>query len=454
MRARFCLQCGASFSARCAGCGAELPSKARFCLECGRPVDPPSPAPAPDPRSFTPKHLAEKILSSRSALEGERKQACGQILGFGWRMGLPEEEAERTFEQGRALSELSGDKRSLAILHWAMGGLVGLRGGLRRYLQLGLEAVRIADATNDAGLRLAVRGGLTYAYYSSGLLRQAYDLSEELLRKTPDDLRIGADINGFAPYIFLQIMQGLYAGYLRDLKPAERAVKDALELAKLNRGDVELLCWGRFWLGDLAEVRGDAEAAFQLTREGLEIAEQLGAPFHRSWARVNLARAHLLRNEWSDAKRCAEEALAIAREQHAALEGEARVLATIAEAQLGEGNLAQARQIASEAIDTAERRGTYFWEIFARLALARALLAADGTSAAEVVGEHLTRAGALIERAGAKALEPFLRVELAKLARLRGDEAACQAKLREAHRLFVEIGAPLRAAEVAKELTG
>ena len=27
-----------------------------------------------DPRSYTPKHLAEKILTSRSALEGERKQ--------------------------------------------------------------------------------------------------------------------------------------------------------------------------------------------------------------------------------------------------------------------------------------------------------------------------------------------------------------------------------------------
>jgi class 3 adenylate cyclase len=30
-------------------------------------------APAPEPRSYTPKHLAEKILRSRGALEGERK---------------------------------------------------------------------------------------------------------------------------------------------------------------------------------------------------------------------------------------------------------------------------------------------------------------------------------------------------------------------------------------------
>ena len=32
------------------------------------------PPPARDPRSYTPKHLAEKILTSRSAIEGERKQ--------------------------------------------------------------------------------------------------------------------------------------------------------------------------------------------------------------------------------------------------------------------------------------------------------------------------------------------------------------------------------------------
>ena len=44
------------------------------------PVEPPGPEPdrqalaSRDPRAYTPKHLAEKILRSRSALEGERKQ--------------------------------------------------------------------------------------------------------------------------------------------------------------------------------------------------------------------------------------------------------------------------------------------------------------------------------------------------------------------------------------------
>ena len=53
---------------------------------------------------------------------------------------------------------------------------------------------------------------------------------------------------------------------------------------------------------------------------------------------------------------------------------------------------------------------------------------------------------------GAKSYEPFLHVERAELARLTGDDASRERALREAHRLFLKIGAPIRAAEVAREL--
>ena len=74
--ARFCLGCGARLALACGSCGTELPGGARFCLQCGQAVGagtaPPSRSPAPD--TYTPKHLAEKILTSKAALEGERKQ--------------------------------------------------------------------------------------------------------------------------------------------------------------------------------------------------------------------------------------------------------------------------------------------------------------------------------------------------------------------------------------------
>ncbi len=70
--AKFCLECAAPFRLRCPSCGTDLPPTAKFCLECAPPVT--RAATERDPRAYTPKHLADKILTSRSALEGERKQ--------------------------------------------------------------------------------------------------------------------------------------------------------------------------------------------------------------------------------------------------------------------------------------------------------------------------------------------------------------------------------------------
>ncbi len=74
--ARFCLGCGARLALSCSSCDAELPEGARFCLQCGQAVAAGTGAPvrSPAPETYTPKHLAEKILTSKSALEGERKQ--------------------------------------------------------------------------------------------------------------------------------------------------------------------------------------------------------------------------------------------------------------------------------------------------------------------------------------------------------------------------------------------
>ncbi len=62
----------------CPDCGNEAPPGSAFCNACGaRLTTPKQPAPpAADrvPRDYTPKHLAEKILQSKSALEGEHKQ--------------------------------------------------------------------------------------------------------------------------------------------------------------------------------------------------------------------------------------------------------------------------------------------------------------------------------------------------------------------------------------------
>jgi class 3 adenylate cyclase len=64
----------------------------KFCGECGAALGKPAKtATQPDPRCYTPKHLADKILSSRSALEGERKQVTVLFADVKGSMDLAEQ---------------------------------------------------------------------------------------------------------------------------------------------------------------------------------------------------------------------------------------------------------------------------------------------------------------------------------------------------------------------------
>jgi class 3 adenylate cyclase len=75
-QAKFCEECAAPLARTCPHCGTQVTPAAKFCSECAHAV--PGPVPTQtryiSPETYTPKHLAEKILTSKSALEGERKQ--------------------------------------------------------------------------------------------------------------------------------------------------------------------------------------------------------------------------------------------------------------------------------------------------------------------------------------------------------------------------------------------
>src|SRR5215211_3096914 len=100
--ARFCEQCGARLVRACAQCGSVLSPTARFCSDCGTPVASTTASlqPQPAPETYTPPHLAERILTSRAALEGERKQVT--VL-FADLKGSMELLADRDPEEARAI---------------------------------------------------------------------------------------------------------------------------------------------------------------------------------------------------------------------------------------------------------------------------------------------------------------------------------------------------------------
>jgi len=100
----FCQECGARLELACPGCGTANQIGAKFCKKCGQPVvgKPPAQTAAkfPSPDSYTPRHLAEKILTSKGALEGERKQVT--VL-FADLKGSMELLADRDPEEARGI---------------------------------------------------------------------------------------------------------------------------------------------------------------------------------------------------------------------------------------------------------------------------------------------------------------------------------------------------------------
>jgi predicted ATPase/class 3 adenylate cyclase len=101
-QAKFCEECAAPLALNCANCGTQLSATAKFCPECAHPVTGGTVAQPrfASPESYTPKYLAEKILTSKSALEGERKQVT--VL-FADMKGSMELLADRDPEEARKL---------------------------------------------------------------------------------------------------------------------------------------------------------------------------------------------------------------------------------------------------------------------------------------------------------------------------------------------------------------
>jgi Double zinc ribbon len=129
---KFCNECGTALRMLCAQCGFADQPQAKFCGACGaallahaRASSAPPVAPRPAaPLSYTPAYLAENILTSRAALEGERRQVT--VL-FADLKGSMELLAERNPEDARQLLN-PGLARMRAVRHRSAGNANPLTG--------------------------------------------------------------------------------------------------------------------------------------------------------------------------------------------------------------------------------------------------------------------------------------------------------------------------------------
>ena len=116
--AKFCEECAAPLARVCTSCGAPLSVTAKFCSECAHPAGRGAQAASQrfgTPEVYTPKHLVERILTSKAALEGERKQIT--VL-FADLKGSMELLADRDPEEARKLLDPVLEQMMEAIHHY------------------------------------------------------------------------------------------------------------------------------------------------------------------------------------------------------------------------------------------------------------------------------------------------------------------------------------------------
>src|SRR5438128_6516529 len=164
---RFCGECGLSFASTCSSCGFLNEGSEKFCGGCGKaltatasPVEPRFSS----PETYTPKHLAEKILTSKAVLEGERKQVT--VL-FADLKGSMELLADRDPEDARKLLD--------PVLEHMMEAVHRYEGTVNQVMGDGIMALFGAPlAHEDHAVRAcyaALRMQESVALYAEGVFR-------------------------------------------------------------------------------------------------------------------------------------------------------------------------------------------------------------------------------------------------------------------------------------------
>jgi hypothetical protein len=118
--AKFCEECATPLGRACSKCGRQLSLTAKFCPECAYPtglatVEVALPRGSNAPESYTPRHLVQRILTSKTALEGERKHVT--IL-FADLKGSMELLADRDPEEARKLLDSVLELMMEAVHHF------------------------------------------------------------------------------------------------------------------------------------------------------------------------------------------------------------------------------------------------------------------------------------------------------------------------------------------------
>jgi len=270
----FCLECGARLGLTCGSCGTDLPAGSKFCNKCGTAVSGPSawqPSFA-SPDSYTPKHLAEKILTSKSALEGERKQVT--VL-FADLKGSMELLADRDPEEARKILDPVLDRMMEAVHHYegtvnqVMGdGIMALFGAPLAHEDHAVRACYAALRMQDAVQRYS--DGLRRAQGVEVQIRVGLNSGDVVVRSIGSDLRMDYSAVGQTTNLAARMEQLAAPGSIRLTAETLRLAEGFVQVSPLGpvpiKGLAEPIEVFELVSAGVARTRLEAAARRGLTR--------------------------------------------------------------------------------------------------------------------------------------------------------------------------------------------
>ncbi len=188
----------------CAACGSENPGGFQFCGECGARLAPSAPPRARvwrdrEPQSYTPRHLVRRVLTSRSALEGERKQVTVLFADVKGSLALAEkldpEEWHRVLDAFFQILTQAVHRFEGTINQYTGDGIMALFGApiahedhAQRACHAALEIARLLRGFGDEFRR---RHGLEFG------VRMGLNSGEVVVGRIGDDLRMDYTAQGW-----------------------------------------------------------------------------------------------------------------------------------------------------------------------------------------------------------------------------------------------------------------
>ena len=238
--------------------------------------------------------------------------------------------------------------------------------------------------------------------------------------------------------------------WLGRLDEAARLAERAREVRRDSQNPEEV--WiAVMALSFISSIAGDSETGYSHARRGFEMASQHLSPLFVGFSFAWLGVARAGRSEWTEAIAALEHAVELFRQMNAR-EPLLEIMPFLADAYLGANRAGDARVVAEEAVASTRRCRCVLWEAHAQIMLARAMMRPECGGTRAEIEAALETAAQCIRLCGARAMEPWLREARGEWARFEGDDSARQRELREAHRLYTEMGATGHAERLAQEL--